>query len=275
MITVLILILIFILLEKMYGNFFEKFIDTDYDFYYNGDVLIDTRNSNVSVGVGNNVDSRYAVNVGGTLFVRDKLCYGTTCLDAKMLNMLNNLPHFKEKELCLRTKDNQKVCINEEHLQLLTGQRALKLKSIKDDSRTNTKNPKYFRRHSFFQQPNHDDNDDYHYPRCGPGNADSPGNMCSHIYGVARRCFRWFGYKYCWNTGGWGRFNGYAANPIMDSRVPCMPNDPFARPADFPHLNKFVIQANPEDSGRSENFPKTPDRNFKPREFNYNCYPNT
>ena len=38
MIIVLILILLFILLEKMYGNFFEKFIDTDYDYYYNGDV---------------------------------------------------------------------------------------------------------------------------------------------------------------------------------------------------------------------------------------------
>ena len=61
MIIVLILILLFILLERKYGTFFEKFIDTDYDYYYNGDVLIDTRNKDVSVGIGNN-DPRYTLN---------------------------------------------------------------------------------------------------------------------------------------------------------------------------------------------------------------------
>ena len=264
MIIVLILVLVFILLERKYGTFFERFIDTDYDYYYNGDVLIDTRNRNVSVGIGNNIDPRYTLNVGGTLFVRDKLCYGSTCLDAKMLKMLNDLPHFKADELCLRTEDNRKVCINEEHLQLLTGQRALKLKSVLDDSRANTKNPKYFRRHNYYAHPNHDDNDDWIPPLCGPGDENYGHNTCSH------------------STDRKGNFRGYAANPIMDEFYTNNEDNWCFRKAsgvkwqeDLPEANKFAIQANPDESGRSENFPEIIERNFKPKQFNYNCYPNT
>ena len=75
----------------------EGFLDTDYDYYYNGDVLIDKRNKNIGVGVGNNVDNRYAINVGGTLFVKDKLCFGDTCLDARMLKVLSDIPHFQQR----------------------------------------------------------------------------------------------------------------------------------------------------------------------------------
>jgi hypothetical protein len=264
MIIVLILILLFILLERKYGSFLEKFIDTDYDYYYNGDVLIDTRNKNVSIGVGKNIDPRYTLNVGGTLFVRDKLCYGNTCLDAKMLKMLNDLPHFKAEELCLRTEDNQKVCINEEHIQLLTGQRALKLKSTLDDSRTNTENPKYFGRHNYYAHPNHDDNNDWIPPLCGPGGMTYAHNTCSH------------------SSGNRGNFRGYVANPIMDDfntsnqDKSCFHlNRGIKWQEDLPEANKFAIQANPDETGRSENFPEIPDRNFKPKKFNYNCYPNT
>lgn len=263
MIIFLLLILLFITLEKIFFHSLERFIDTDYDYFYNGDVLIDTRKNKIGVGVGNISDSRYAINVGGTLFVRDKLCYGNTCLDAKMLKLLSNVPHFKPDKLCLRTPDNDKVCITEDHLQLLTGQRALRLKSGITDNRTNVEKPRYFRRHNFYAHPNHDDNDDYYPPHCGPGSVTYQGNTCSH------------------STGGKGNFRGYVANPVMDKfngtkedRGCFKLNRGIKWQEDFPNADKFAIQVNPDNS-REKYFPDSVKRNFKSKPINYKCFNNT
>ena len=266
MIVFLLLILVFIFIEKTLFHSLEHFLDTDYDFFYNGDVLIDTRKKKLGIGVGNNSDSRYAINIGGTLFVRDKFCYGDTCLDAKMLNMLSNIPHFKPDKLCLRTPDGDKVCIEEEHLQLLTGQRAIKLKSKLRDNRTKgVSKPQYFRRHNYYAHPNHDDNDDYHPPHCGPHGVTFPGNTCSH------------------KIGSGGNFRGYVANPVLEDFYSnnedrnCFKTYKGIKwQEDFPEDNKFVIQANPEDKLlREMNFSEKVERNFKSKPISYNCYNST
>lgn len=257
----LVLLLIFIFIEKCYGFLFESFIDTEYDYYYNGDVIIDSRKQKISVGIGDNINSKYNLNIGGTLYVRDKLCYGNTCLDARMLKLLNDVPHFEPNKLCLRTKDNEKVCIEEKHLQLLTGQRSLRLKSNLVDSRTNTKNPRYFRRHNYYAHPNHDDNDDYKPPHCGPGTVYSPHNTCSH------------------STSGKGNFRGYVANPIMDNFDADRECFHLSRgikwQEDMANSNKFAIELNPDTQSRKIYFPENVHRNFTSKPFNYKCYPST
>ena len=261
----LILLLIFIFYEKKYGSIFERFIDTDYDYYYNGDVYLESRKKPISVGIGNNVDSRYTLNVGGTLFVRDRLCYGNTCLDAKTLKVLNDIPYFKSEELCLKTNDNEDVCVNEKHLQILTGQRALRLKSSKKDERTNTKDPQYFRRHNYYAHPNHDDNDDYPPPSCGPEDVTYSKNMCSH------------------SEDGNGNFRGYVANPVMadfneEKNEDCWKLDQVKWQEDFPEDNRFVLQSipdsNPNDKYYKKYFPRVKS-NFSKEPFNYKCYSST
>lgn len=259
----LLLILLFIIIEKLLFSKIEGFLDTDYDYFYNGDVLIDKRNKNVAVGIGNNVDSRYIINVGGTLFVKDKLCFGNTCLDARMLKILNDIPSFQPRELCLKTKTGDKVCINEEHLQLLTGQRSLKLKSNIIDNRTNVSRPRYFRRHNYYAHPLNDDNDDYPPPHCGRRGHDHQHNMCSHsIYG-------------------YGNFKGYVANPIMDKFDSnkedrhCFQTHKVKWQEDYPNRDKFVIQANTDSTDRRNWYGKRIYRAFSPKSFNYKCFGNT
>ena len=259
----LLLILLFLVIEKLMFNI-EGFLDTDYDYYYNGDVLIDKRNKNIGVGVGNNVDNRYAINVGGTLFVKDKLCFGDTCLDARMLKVLSDIPHFQPRELCLKAKNGDKVCINEEHLQLLTGQRSLKLKSNLNDNRTNVSNPQYFRRHDYYAHPNHDDNDDYKPPHCGPDKfgVNYQHNMCSH------------------SVFGYGDFKGYVANPIMDDFTSthedrnCFHTHKVTWQKDYPTYNKFSIQPNTESTDKRRSYGQYVSRKFTPKSFNYKCFDN-
>ena len=270
MIVFLLLILVFIFIEKSIFHSIEHFLSTDYDYFYNGDVLIDTRKQNLGIGVGNNSDSRYAINIGGTLFVRDKFCYGNTCLDAKILDKLSHIPHFKPDKLCLKTPDGDKVCIEEEHLQLLTGQRALRLKSKLSDSRAKgLKNPQYFKRQHWYSHPNHDDDDDYHPPHCGSGNEFYPWNTCSHRIG----------------SGAYGNFHGYGANSVKNQ---LLTNRSWGGPGGcfrgnnskfwyeiFPDIDKFAIQVNPEKGETRETiFPKV-ERNFKPKPINYKCINST
>ena len=271
MIVFLLLILVFIFIEKSIFHSIEHFLNTDYDYFYNGDVLIDTRKQNLGIGVGNNSDSRYAINIGGTLFVRDKFCYGNTCLDAKILDKLSHIPHFKPDKLCLKTPDGDKVCIEEEHLQLLTGQRALRLKSKLRDSRTKgVTDPQYFKRQHWYAHPNHDDDNDYPPPHCGAHGVTWPGNTCSHM-----------------NSGSYGDFQGYVANPVKVnfSSNPggytggsidwCYRNWYMKWQQIFPYIDKFAIQVNPEKGEtRDMIFPKV-ERNFKPKPINYKCVNST
>ncbi len=71
-----------------------------------------------------------------------------------------------------------KVCINEEHLQLLTGQRSLRLKSDCMMLEQMFSRPR-FRRHNYYAHPLNDDNDDYPPPHC-PGKSHDYQHNVSH-----------------------------------------------------------------------------------------------
>lgn len=166
MITFLLLILLFIVIEK-WGNYFETFLDSDYDYYHNGDLFIDTRNKeNVNIGIGNDANDKYAINVGGTLFVKDKLCYGNVCLTEYLLSILNKIPIFFNGKMCLKDSNNKDVCINENHLKILTGEGAIKLKSEKSPVKSKNKNAQYLQSHDTFLHGSNDDNDDYYSNSC-------------------------------------------------------------------------------------------------------------
>lgn len=178
MIIFLLLILVFIIIEK-WGTYREGFLNTEYDFFHNGNLYIDTRNKgDVNIGIGNDVDDRYAINVGGTMFIKDKLCYGNTCITEYLLSILNKIPVFFNDKLCLKASSGEEICVDEDRLKILTGEKTGKFKSTKTPENTRWKRPQYLHSVNTWSPGSNDDND------------DTVGNSCK---GHGSWCSEWSG----------------------------------------------------------------------------------
>jgi len=117
---IFILIVIIVIISVLVFNN-KKELFNNYDYIYEGDLVIDKGN----IGIGKEPESDKKLIVDGTLHVEDELCLGDTCFDYDTIKKLNELPVFKKDELCLKDDKNpsNNICINEDHLKLITGEK--------------------------------------------------------------------------------------------------------------------------------------------------------
>jgi hypothetical protein len=144
---IFILIVIIVISVLVFNN--KKELFNNYDYIYEGDLLIDKGN----IGIGKEPESDKKLIVDGTLHVEDELCLGDTCFDYDTIKKLNELPVFKKDELCLKDDINpsNNICINEDHLKLITGEKNI----IFNNNYDGGLQPFHFSRHGGY----HDDRD--------------------------------------------------------------------------------------------------------------------
>ena len=265
MIVFLLLILVFIIIEK-WGTFREGFLNSEYDYYHNGDLYIDTRNKgNVNIGIGNDVDNKYAINVGGTLFVKDKLCYGNTCLTEYLLSLLNKIPVFFSDKLCVQDSNGKKTCVSENRLKILTGEKTTKFRSVKTPENNYWKNKASFLHSVNTWSPGaHDDDNDISGQACY-----DHGAWCSWWDRRQRGMMYGVGVDTILNDGDKRhghlikKFNGFLSN-CGNSRYRW--SDPQL------HDNDFYIIPNNKNPINYSRYSKVKN-NFTPKQFSYKCYP--
>jgi len=120
---IFILIIIVVISLLIYRNK-ELFEQNEYDYTYKGDLVIKDGN----IGIGKEPEKDKMLIVDGTLHVEDNLCLGETCFDYDTVKKLNELPVFKKDELCLKDGED-KICITEDHLKIITGEKNIIFKN--------------------------------------------------------------------------------------------------------------------------------------------------
>jgi hypothetical protein len=123
------LILVFVLLE-LYNykksNKLSHFTNKAYDYYFNGDMLVGNEGTlPTNIGIGTKPDSRYYLNVNGTMTINGKLTLGEAVLDYDIVNKINKLPLYSKDKYCLYEANNKdkKQCVTRDQLGMITGHR--------------------------------------------------------------------------------------------------------------------------------------------------------
>jgi hypothetical protein len=121
------LILVFVLIE-LYNykknNKVSHFTNKAYDYYFNGDMLVGNNGEQpTNIGIGTKPDSRYYLNVNGTMTINGKLNMGGAVFDYDLVNKINRLPLYSKDQYCLyeSVDKSKKQCVNRNQLGMITG----------------------------------------------------------------------------------------------------------------------------------------------------------
>ena len=226
--------------------------------------LYNTRNkANVNIGVGNDADEKYAINVGGTLFVKDKLCYGNICISEYLLSILNKIPIFFDKKLCLKENSGEEVCVDESRLKILTGEATTKFKSTKRPENSGAKRPQFLHSVNTWSPGSNDDNDDIVGQNCG-----HHGAWCSEWTGRRRNGMMYGVGVDTINPNEDG--NKYPAVKSFQKFLKDCTNSSYRwTEPDYSALDFFIDKE--KDQINWNRYP-TVNNNFAPKPFTYKCY---
>ena len=138
---IIFLILIFILYELYFfnlENFNNSESKSEYDHYFDGTLFMNDDETATNIGIGQEPNADYVIDVNGKLTINGNLNVGEAILNYDIAKKINKLPLYTRDSYCLYEKDGKtKRCISEDQLGMITGHNKVMFKNKYGEVLTN------------------------------------------------------------------------------------------------------------------------------------------